>query len=135
MQPPLPNPDASEPFYEAYYGFREQPFALTTDPRFLFPSEWRRRAYASLLTGLRRREGLLVLVGETGTGKTTLCRAVIDALGRRTFSALILDPYMSDAEVLRVLIRDFHLLSRDEIRRGKLANADVPQLLETLETF
>ncbi len=134
MQPP-PSPSVGEPLYEAFYGLREQPFALTTDPRFLYLSASHRIAFDELLTGLRRREGLLLLTGETGTGKTTLVRAVIDALGHRTFSALILNPYMSDAEVLRVILRDFSLVSRDEIRRGAFANADVPQLLDTLESF
>jgi type II secretory pathway predicted ATPase ExeA len=124
-----------EPLYEAFYGLREQPFALTTDPRFLFMSDAHRRAYEELLTGLRRREGLMLLTGETGMGKTTLCRAVIDAVGPRTFSALILNPYMSDAEVLRVMLRDFGLVTRDEIRKGAFAKADVPQLLDTLEGF
>jgi type II secretory pathway predicted ATPase ExeA len=124
-----------EPLYEAFYGLREQPFALTTDPRFLFMSDAHRRAYEELLTGLRRREGLLVLTGDTGMGKTTVCRAVVEALGPRTFSALILNPYMSDAEVLRVILRDFGLVSRDEIRKGYFAKADVPQLLDTLEGF
>ena len=124
-----------EPLYEAFYGLREQPFALSTDPRFLFLSASHRRAYDELLIGLRRREGILLLTGETGTGKTTLCRAVIDALGPRTFSALSLNPYMCDAEVLRVVLRDFGLVSRDEIRRGALAKADMPQLLDTLESF
>jgi general secretion pathway protein A len=128
-------PSSDETQYESFFGLREQPFALTTDPRFLFLSASHRRAYDELLTGLRRREGLLVLTGETGTGKTTLCRAVIDALGHRTFAALILDPYMSDAEVLRVILRDFGLVSRDEIRRGALKEADLPQLLDTLEGF
>jgi general secretion pathway protein A len=135
VQPPAAPLVQGEPLYEAFYGFREQPFALSTDPRFLFLSASHRRAYDELLTGLRRREGLLLLTGETGTGKTTLCRAVIDALGHRTFSALILNPYMSDAEVLRVILRDFGLVSRDEIRRGALAKADMPQLLDTLEGF
>jgi general secretion pathway protein A len=135
VQPP-PSPAApDEPLYEAFYGLREQPFALSTDPRFLFLSASHRRAYDELLTALRRREGLLLLTGETGTGKTTMCRAVVDALGHRTFSALILNPYMSDAEVLRVMLRDFGLVSRDEIRRGALAKADTPQLLDTLEAF
>lgn len=124
-----------EPLYEAFYGLREQPFALSTDPRFLFLSASHRRAHDELLIGLRRREGLLMLTGETGTGKTTLCRAVVEALGHRTFSALILNPYMSDAEVLRVVLRDFGLVSRDEIRKGILAKADMPQLLDTLEGF
>ncbi len=135
MQPPSTPPAPSEPLYEAFYGLREQPFALTTDPRFLFMSDAHRRAYDELLTGLRRREGVLLLTGDTGMGKTTLCRAVVDTLGKRTFSALILNPYMSDAEVLRVILRDFGLVSRDEIRKGAFAKADVPQLLDTLEGF
>ena len=135
MQPPSTLGDPDEPLYEAFYGLREQPFALTTDPRFLFMGDAHRRAYEELLTGLRRREGLMVLTGDTGMGKTTLCRAVINALGPRTFSALILNPYMSDAEVLRVILRDFGLVTREEIRNGAFAKADVPQLLDTLEGF
>lgn len=135
MQPPATPPAPDEPLYESFFGLREQPFALTTDPKFLFMSDGHRRAYEELLTGLRRREGLLLLTGETGMGKTTLCRAVIDALGHRTFSALILNPYMSDAEVVRVILRDFGLVSRDEIRKGAFAKADMPQLLDTLEGF
>ena len=92
-----------------------------------------KRAYQELLTGLCRREGLMVLTGDTGMGKTTLCRAVIDALGPHTFSALILNPYMSDAEVVRVILRDFGLVSRDDIRKGAFGRADMPQLLDTLE--
>lgn len=135
MQPPLTPAADDEPLYEAFYGLREQPFALTTDPRFLFMGDAHRRAYEELLTGLRRREGLMLLTGDTGMGKTTLCRAVIEALGPRTFSALILNPYMSDAEVLRVILRDFGLVTREEIRNGVFAKADVPQLLDTLEGF
>jgi len=135
VQPPASQPDLGEPLYEAFYGLREQPFALSTDPKFMFWSASHRRAYDDLLIGLRRREGVLLLTGETGTGKTTLSRAVIDSLGHRTFSALVLNPYMSGAEVLRVILRDFGLVSREEIRKGALAKADTPQLLDTLETF
>lgn len=135
MQPP-PSPDAlGDPIYEIFYGFTEQPFAITTDPRFFYLSASHQRAYTELLNGLRRREGLLMITGETGTGKTTLCRAVLDALGDRTFSAIILNPYMTGAEVLRIILRDFGLVSHEELRRGGLATADVPQLLDTLESF
>ncbi len=135
VQPPSSPLALGEPLYEAFYGLREQPFALSTDPRFLYLSPSHRRAYEELLTGLRRREGILLLTGETGTGKTTLCRALIDALGHRTFSALILNPYMSSTEVLRVILRDLGLVSRDDIRHGAFAKADTPQLLDTLESF
>jgi general secretion pathway protein A len=135
VQPPTSPSENDEPLYEAFYGLREQPFALSTDPKFIFWSGSHRRAYDDLLVGLRRREGLLLLTGETGTGKTTLCRAVIDALGHRTFSALVLNPYMAGPEVLRVILRDFGLVSREEIRRGSLSRADAPHLLDTLEGF
>lgn len=135
VQPPTEPSAGDEPLYEAFYGLREQPFALSTDPKFIFWSASHRRAFDDLLVGLRRREGLLLLTGETGTGKTTLCRAVIDTLGHRTFSALVLNPYMAGTEVLRVILRDFGLVSRDEIRRGSLARADAPHLLDTLEGF
>jgi len=135
VQPPTTQSDSDEALYEAFYGLREQPFALTTDPKFIFWSASHRRAYDDLLAGLRRREGLLLLTGETGTGKTTLCRAVIDGMGHRTFSALVLNPYMAGTEVLRVILRDFGLVSRDEIRRGSLSRADAPHLLDTLEGF
>ena len=93
------------------------------------------RALQELVSGLRRQESMLLLTGETGTGKTTICRAVLGSLGQRTFSALILNPYMSGAEMLRAILRDFGFVSRDDLRRGAFAQADVPQLLDALEGF
>ncbi|HWB17825.1 MAG TPA: AAA family ATPase [Vicinamibacterales bacterium] len=135
MQPPASLEALGDPIYEAFYGLTEQPFAITTDPKFFFLSASHQRAFSELLNGLRRREGLLLLTGETGSGKTTMCRAVLEALGERTFSALILNPYMSGAEVLRIVLRDFGLVTHEELRRGALATADVAQLLDTLEGF
>ena len=135
MQPPASLKALGDPIYEVFYGLTEQPFAITTDPRFFYLSASHQRAFTELLNGLRRRESLLMLTGDTGTGKTTLCRAVLDALGDRTFSAIILNPYMTGAEVLRIVLRDFGLVSHEELRRGGLAAADVAQLLDTLEGF
>ncbi len=135
VQPPASLKALSDPIYEAFYGLTEQPFAITTDPRFFYLSASHQRAFTELLNGLRRREGLLMLTGETGIGKTTLCRAVLAALGDRTFSAIILNPYMTGAEVLRIVLRDFGLVSHEELRRGGLATADIAQLLDTLEGF
>lgn len=135
MEPPAPARPHLNPIYETFYGLTEQPFALSTDPRFLFMSSSHERAYEDLVTGLRRDEGLLLLTGEAGTGKTTLCRAVIDALGERTFSCIVLNPYMTGAELLRQVLRDFGLVSRDELRSGALARADAVQLMDTLEGF
>ena len=133
---PLPSLDAlADPIYEAFYGLKEQPFAITTDPKFFYLSSAHQRAFTELQSGLRRREGLLLLTGETGTGKTTLCRAVVESLGDRTFAAMVLNPYMAGAEIFRVILRDFGLGSHEELRRGALAAADTPQLLDMLEGF
>ena len=135
MEPLASRPDPPDPIYETYYGLKEQPFAISTDPRFFYLGAAHNKAYRELLTGLRRDEGMLLLTGEAGTGKTTLCRAVIEALGERTFSAIVLNPYMTGAEMLKLVIRDFGLVSREELRTGALAKADTPQLLDMLEGF
>ena len=121
--------------YERFFGLREQPFALTTDPRFHYKTESHRRAFDELRQGLERGEGFLLLTGDAGTGKTTLSRAVIDSLGGRTFSAIITNPAVADAELLRVILRDFGVVSREEMRRGRLEAADAQHLFETLDGF
>jgi general secretion pathway protein A len=135
VQPPDSLKSLSDPIYESFYGLKEQPFAISTDPKFLFLSAPHRRAYDELMHGLTRDESLLLLTGETGSGKTTLCRAIIAALGERTFSSVLHQPYMTGPEMLRLILRDFGLVSREELRRGALAGADVPHLMEVLETF
>lgn len=135
MQPLASLEALADPIYEAFYGLKEQPFAISTDPKFLFRSASHEKALEELVSGLRRRESMLLLTGETGTGKTTICRAVLGSLGERTFSAMILNPYMSGAEMLRAILRDFGFVSRDDLRRGAFAQADVPQLLDALEGF
>ncbi|HUF48171.1 MAG TPA: AAA family ATPase [Vicinamibacterales bacterium] len=135
MEPTAPAKPAQSPLYETYYGLTEQPFATSTDPRFLYMSAPHRRAYQELLAGLQRDESLVLLTGEAGTGKTTLCRAVIEGLGERTFSCFVLNPYLTGAELLKIVLRDFGLVSRDELRTGALARADAVQLLDTLEGF
>lgn len=135
MQPPDSLKSLSDPIYETFYGLKEQPFAISTDPKFLFLSAPHRRAYDELMNGITRDESLLLLTGETGSGKTTLCRAIIGALGERTFSSVLHQPYMTGPEMLRLILRDFGLVSREDLRRGALAGADVPHLLEVLESF
>jgi len=135
VQPPDSPQSPSDPIYEAFYGLKEQPFAISTDPKFLFLSAPHRRAYEEIMNGISRDESLLLLTGETGSGKTTLCRAVIAATGDRTFSSVLHQPYMTGPEMLRLILRDFGLVSKEELRRGGLAGADVPHLMEVMETF
>ncbi len=88
--------------YEPYFGLREKPFSLSADPRFFFRNASHGATFDALHEGIRRREGILVLTGEVGTGKTTVCRAVLQALDRKTFAAFVpaLQPLQAFAVVM-----------------------------------
>ena len=66
--------------YESYYGFSEKPFSLTPDPKYLYRSESHANAFDLLQYAIRRREGFVVVTGDIGTGKTTLCRALLEQI-------------------------------------------------------
>jgi len=90
--------------YLDFYGFREPPFSLTPDPRFLFLSERHREALEHLLYGIRERKGFIQITGEVGAGKTTLCRAALERLGPTVRTALILNPVLSSPQLLRTIL-------------------------------
>ena len=66
-----------------------------------------RPVFDALRAGIRRREGIIVLTGEPGTGKTTLCRSVLEALDRKTFCAFVPDPFVSREDLLKMLLIEF----------------------------
>jgi general secretion pathway protein A len=121
--------------YEDYYGFVEKPFSLTPDPKYLYRSESHAQAFDLLQYGIRRREGFVVVTGDIGTGKTTLCRAVLDQLDPKVFTALVLNPFIAEDDLLRLILQDFGVVSRDEIRRGRLAGVSRQELIDTLNDF
>jgi len=121
--------------YEDYYGFAEKPFSLTPDPKYLYKSESHANAFELLKYAIRRREGFIVVTGQIGTGKTTMCRALLDQLDRRTFSALLLNPFISEEDLLRLILQDFGVVSREEVRRGRLAGITKQELINTLNDF
>src|SRR5437016_5170328 len=88
--------------YEEYYGFTEKPFSLTPDPKYLFKSESHANAFELLQYAVRRREGFVVVSGDIGTGKTTLCRAFLEQIDRNTFTALVLNPFLSEEDLLKL---------------------------------
>ena len=121
--------------HEEYYGFSEKPFSLTPDPKYLYKSESHANAFDVLQYAIRRREGFVVVTGDIGTGKTTLCRAVLEQLDRKTFTALVLNPFLSEEDLLRLVLQDFGVVSRDEIKRGRLAGVSKQELIDTLNEF
>jgi general secretion pathway protein A len=121
--------------HEEYYGFVEKPFSLTPDPKYLYKSESHANAFDLLQYAIRRREGFVVVTGDIGTGKTTLCRAVLEQLDKKTFTALVLNPFISEEDLLRIILQDFGVVSRDEIKRGRLTGVSKQELLDTLNEF
>src|SRR3954464_11344677 len=121
--------------YEEYYGFAEKPFSLTPDPKYLYRSASHASAFDLLQYAVRRREGFVVITGDIGTGKTTLCRALLEQVDRKTFTALVLNPFLSEEDLLRLVLQEFGVVSRDEIRRGRLAGVSKQELIETLNEF
>lgn len=97
--------------YTAFYGLREKPFSLTPDPRFLFLSESHREALAHLLYGIEQSEGFMAVTGEVGTGKTTLCRAVLQRLEADTEVAFVFNPMSSPEDLLRAISMEFGLIT------------------------
>jgi general secretion pathway protein A len=132
----LPSPGRSSLLtYEPYFGLREKPFSLSSDPRFLYRSPMHAPVFEDLRAGIRRREGLIVLTGDIGTGKTTLCKAVVQDLDRKTFSAFVPDPFLSREDLLKMLLLDFGVVSVDDLRSGRLNGASRPDLSYPLYDF
>ena len=117
--------------YESFYGFKEKPFTLTPDPRYFYPSRAHREALDHLLYGIREREGFIVITGDVGTGKTTLCRAILQQLEEGTVTALILNPILSEDELLRAILRDFGLTAAGHTKNELIAELN-EFLLQTI---
>jgi general secretion pathway protein A len=93
--------------YCQFYGLKERPFNVTSDPAFFFLSKKHKEALSHLAYGVSQRKGIIVLTGEVGTGKTTLCRYFLGQLGKKIKTAFILNPYFSEMELLEAIIHDF----------------------------
>lgn len=111
--------------YNHFYGFLEAPFNITPDPRFLFLGDRHREAFHHVLFGIRERKGFIQLTGEVGAGKTTVCRAILEDLGPRYRTALILNPSLSPLELLRSVL----------IELGLEAPQDRVECLQVLNQF
>ena len=97
--------------YLEFYGLKEAPFSITPDPRYVFLSERHRDALAHLLYGIGKggSGGFVQLTGEVGTGKTTICRLLLEQLPENTRVALVLNPKLSPIELLETIGEELKL--------------------------
>lgn len=144
------------PPYLAYFGLREAPFNLTPDTQFAYGTRAHQEAVNTLLVAINGGEGFVKIVGEVGTGKTLLCRRLLNALKGRAVTAYVPNPSLSPTELLVALAEEFqvplagddntHLLTRRlndallefaQHRRGVVVCIDEAQALprDSLETL
>jgi general secretion pathway protein A len=113
--------------YRAFFGFKERPFDLTPNPRFLVLTDGHREALSNLDYGIASRRGITLLIGDAGTGKTTVIRTALERQPDRVHSVHLHNPALTRVEFVEMLAARFHLTP--EARRSKTA------LLLELETL
>ena len=89
--------------YLKYFGFKESPFAIAPDPRYLYMTPQHREALAHLVYGLNSEGGCILLTGEVGTGKTTICRCLLEQIPSQANVALVLNPKVNEIELLETI--------------------------------
>ena len=95
--------------YAPFFGLKHEPFSIAPDPRYLFMSERHREALAHLLYGVNGGGGFVLLSGEIGAGKTTVCRCFLEQIPRRTNVAYIFNPKLTVLELLQSVCEEFHI--------------------------
>jgi type II secretory pathway predicted ATPase ExeA len=107
--------------FETFFGLNDKPFSLTPNPRYVFYSQQYREAEGQLLYGISNREGFMLVTGQPGTGKTTLCRDLLEKLDRnKVHSALLFNPFLNAHEMLGALLTEFGITSPPQASRKEL---------------
>jgi general secretion pathway protein A len=121
--------------YLGYYELREPPFSSTPDPRFIFPSRSLSFASTRILQALQRREGLIVITGRSGTGKSALSRYVLRHLTGPGLLCVIADPFLTADELLRHLLGDFGVTSDQKLDDLSPSRTSCHDLVVMLQRF
>ena len=95
--------------YASYFGLKREPFSIAPDPRYLFMGERHREALAHLLYGVGGGGGFVLLTGEIGAGKTTVCRCFLEQIPRRCNVAYIFNPKLTVLELLQSVCQEFRI--------------------------
>jgi len=119
--------------YTKFYELKEKPFNVTADPSFFFLSEKHNEAFSHLIYGIEQRKGILEITGEIGTGKTTLCRALLNHLEKNTKTAFILNPNFSEIQLLQIIVTDFGLKPKNKSRIALIEELNAFLLQETMK--
>jgi general secretion pathway protein A len=119
--------------YEQFFGLSDAPFSLAPNPRYLFESASHAHALQQLAYATERREPVVVVTGEIGSGKTLLCRTVLQRLDRgTTFVSVINNPLLERDDLLKQMLQDFGVISTD---RATAPGATRHDLVHALEGF
>ncbi len=114
--------------YQSFYGLSEMPFNITPDPKFLYLSPTHQEALQHLKFGVQERKGFIVLIGEVGCGKTTLCRRFLNELDAARYdTALILNPRVTETQMLKAILTEL-----GESKLGRSQNDLVAQMNRVL---
>jgi len=112
--------------YNEFFGFKEKPFSLAPNPAYLFLSKTHEEAMAHLIYALSQGEGFAEITGEVGTGKTTLCRALLENLDENTESAYIFNPKLDSIQLIKAINDEFAIPSDAD---------NIKDLIDTLNSF
>jgi general secretion pathway protein A len=112
--------------YNSFYGFKERPFQLVPNPAYLYLSRSHEEAMAHMVYAISQGDGFVEITGEVGTGKTTLCRAVLENLDQRTEAAYIFNPKLDSFQLLKAINDEFGIDS---------SGNSIKELIDTLNAF
>jgi general secretion pathway protein A len=118
--------------YAPFFGLKHEPFSIAPDPRYLFMSERHREALAHLLYGVNSGGGFVLLSGEIGAGKTTVCRCFLEQIPRRCNVAYIFNPKLTVPELLQSVCEEFGI-PRPPLAAGSAAT--IKDYLDPLNQF